>query len=224
MKTPSHDRWQERLSEYLDGELGADERGALERHLESCASCRTTLAELRAVVAAARALGARAPERDLWPELAAQLAPRRAPRSPWLAFAAGILVALAGALAWGALRDEAPRTEKVAGLGERYLLLLHEPEGFGAGLGPEEQAALVARYARWARDLGARCLGGEELAPERTELRADTAEAVVPDSFPRVGGYFLLAARDRAEALALARTCPHLEQGGSIEVRRIQEH
>ncbi|HEX6884104.1 MAG TPA: zf-HC2 domain-containing protein [Planctomycetota bacterium] len=223
MKTPAHDPWQDRLSEYLDGELAPGEHAALERHLEGCAACRATLAELRAVVAAARALGARAPERDLWPELAGQLAQRRPSPRPWLAFAAGVLATLLGLLAWRALATGA-REDEVAALGERYLLLLREPEGFGAELGPAQQAALVERYARWARSLGARCLGGEELAPERLELLAEAEAPREPSGGERVGGYFVLAARDRAEALAMARTCPHLEQGGSIEVRRIQEH
>lgn len=61
------DQWSERLSEHLDGQLSAEEARRLEEHLESCASCRRTLGELRAVVAGARALEDRPPSRDLWP-------------------------------------------------------------------------------------------------------------------------------------------------------------
>lgn len=68
------DRWTDRLSEYLDGELPAAEREALERHLEACAACRGILADLREVVARARELDEEAPPRDLWPEIAGRIA------------------------------------------------------------------------------------------------------------------------------------------------------
>ena len=51
----SDDRWMDRLSEYLDGELTPEERRELEAHLAECASCRTTLEELRARRGEARA-------------------------------------------------------------------------------------------------------------------------------------------------------------------------
>jgi anti-sigma factor RsiW len=41
------ERQREQLSAYLDGELSAAERTALERHLPTCAECRAELAELR---------------------------------------------------------------------------------------------------------------------------------------------------------------------------------
>jgi anti-sigma factor RsiW len=43
----SHDDVEARLSEYLDGSLGPDERRATELHLEGCAECRQALAGLR---------------------------------------------------------------------------------------------------------------------------------------------------------------------------------
>ena len=60
------DQWTDRLSEYLDGELEAADRAALERHLASCAACAATLDELREVVARAASLPARPPASDLW--------------------------------------------------------------------------------------------------------------------------------------------------------------
>jgi|SRR5690242_147516 len=50
------DEQRERLSVYLDGELGAEERAALERHLPGCARCQAELADLRGVRALLRAL------------------------------------------------------------------------------------------------------------------------------------------------------------------------
>jgi len=74
------DRWMDRLSEYLDGELGSAERDALEAHLDQCTACTATLVELRRVAESARAL----PGEDLGPvqqsELWARIAPRLTPR------------------------------------------------------------------------------------------------------------------------------------------------
>jgi len=80
------DRWTERLSELLDGDLGEREARDLEAHLATCAECAEALAALRQVTAQAAALGPREPERDLWPGIAARLEPRRS-RFPGLAAA-----------------------------------------------------------------------------------------------------------------------------------------
>jgi hypothetical protein len=104
------DQWTARLSEYLDGELDGAERQALDAHLEQCADCRDTLAELRRVTLRATALSDREPSADLWPGIAARIglpaataarASRSAPRRwsftlPQLA-AAGLVVAAVGA-------------------------------------------------------------------------------------------------------------------------------
>jgi Putative zinc-finger len=58
------DEQRERLSAYLDGELGAEERAALERHLPGCARCQAELADLRGVRALLRALSTPAAPRS----------------------------------------------------------------------------------------------------------------------------------------------------------------
>ncbi len=73
------DAWTDRLSEYVDGELDPAERAALEVHLQLCAGCAGTVGELRAVLLRAGALGAIAPDTDLWPAIEARIAaPRKA--------------------------------------------------------------------------------------------------------------------------------------------------
>ena len=108
------DLWTNQLSDYLDGELTADERDALEHHLEGCAECRDALAGLRRVVARARALADRAPGRDLWPGIAGRIGatagtpvrhasrlPRRYAFSlPQLAAAGIALASVSGGSAW----------------------------------------------------------------------------------------------------------------------------
>lgn len=72
------DRWMDRLSEYVDDALAPAERASLEVHLADCPACMATLAELRRVVARARALDDRAPAADLWPGIAARIGARGA--------------------------------------------------------------------------------------------------------------------------------------------------
>jgi len=114
--------WQDRLSEYLDGELDEAERSALEAHLEVCGECRETLQELRAVVALARSLEDRPPAVDLWPGIAERIGggargarvidasawrPMRTRRVtlsiPQLAAAAIAIMLLSGATVWLAM-------------------------------------------------------------------------------------------------------------------------
>lgn len=70
--------WSDRLSDYLEGELGRAEHDALEQHLGECADCRSALEGLRAVLERTARLEDRLPERDLWPGILARLegAPR----------------------------------------------------------------------------------------------------------------------------------------------------
>jgi hypothetical protein len=103
------DQWTDRLSEYLDDELAPEERAALELHLRDCAACAGVLADLRGVVARARGLEDRAPDRDLWPAVAARIdavRPLRPGRPGWtftlpqLAAAGIALMVLSGGAAW----------------------------------------------------------------------------------------------------------------------------
>jgi anti-sigma factor RsiW len=66
-------QWTDRLSEYLDDELDAAARSAVEAHLRECEQCRSDLRQLEAVVARARALTDRPPAVDLWPAIAQRL-------------------------------------------------------------------------------------------------------------------------------------------------------
>jgi tetratricopeptide (TPR) repeat protein len=68
------DSFTDRLSEYLDDEeMSAVERASIDAHLATCVSCRTTLAELRAVRAKAVSLSDLPPASDLWSGIAARL-------------------------------------------------------------------------------------------------------------------------------------------------------
>ncbi len=65
--------WMDRLSEYVDEELSAEERDACEAHLLACPECREVLGELRVIAAEARVLEDEEPATDLWPGIRARL-------------------------------------------------------------------------------------------------------------------------------------------------------
>jgi anti-sigma factor RsiW len=111
-----HEEWTDRFSDYLDDELPADERRAVERHVAECDACAAILAGLRRVVDTAKRLPHRTPGEHVWTSIAATIRdiPRpgevRAARRfaftvPQLA-AAGILLALLSG--WAALRITSP--------------------------------------------------------------------------------------------------------------------
>lgn len=118
------DRWSDRLSLYLDGDLGPREIAEIEKHLDGCAECSSTLAALREVATRANALEDRLPDLDLWPTIRGRLAeaPKRRPfEFPRFALprhvhftlpqalAAGFaLVVISGSAMWFYLRQGAP--------------------------------------------------------------------------------------------------------------------
>jgi hypothetical protein len=77
------DRWTDRLSDYLDGDLGPEERRELAAHLETCDACAAALEDLRDLVARARGLreldASIGVGSDLWPGIEARI--RRLPVS-----------------------------------------------------------------------------------------------------------------------------------------------
>jgi len=122
-----HEEWTNQLSEYLDGELPADERNAVEAHLKGCAPCTAVLNDLKRVVARASTVASHPPQADLWAGIAGRIerdgAARVVPFAaretrrvvftlPQLAAAAALLIAVSGGIAWQAAeRIRAARPE-----------------------------------------------------------------------------------------------------------------
>lgn len=117
------DQWTSRLSDYLDGELTGIERAELERHLDTCDECQTTVGQLRRVVSWAQSRSGRNTDREVWHRIVAKIRgaphgvvdlpsrsrtpPRTRYRVPRL-LAAGILLALVGTGSWWLARATAP--------------------------------------------------------------------------------------------------------------------
>jgi len=108
-----------------------------------------------------------------------------------------------------------------------FALLLYEGGDFRRD---QSEAESIAEYGAWAATLRARgtLVKGEALDTAARLLRptpqgggglVDTRDAVSDQGV--LAGFFIIHARDAAEALAIARTCPHLRHGGRIALRPV---
>jgi len=127
------------------------------------------------------------------------LIPRR--RQPWLLVAAALIA--------GFLIPRPHFTKQQ----REFMLFVHDtPVMLNDGKEPQR----IKEYSAWARSLRERgqLEGGEKLKDEISTIGANPGSS-------DVGGFFRIVARDREEANAIARTCPHVRYGGWIEVREI---
>lgn len=65
--------FEERLMDYLEGDLAPADRAACDAHVDACAHCRALVTDLRAIAADAAELPVLRPERDLWAGIAERI-------------------------------------------------------------------------------------------------------------------------------------------------------
>jgi hypothetical protein len=112
----------------------------------------------------------------------------------------------------------------------RFLLLLHRSASTVSGDNPEALRERIQKYKAWREEMtrqgkilaGEKCTGDDALW-----LRKSGGEVVIEPSNGNgdrdiISGYFLLQADDRQEASEIARHCPHVEYGGTIELLQIE--
>ena len=111
-----------------------------------------------------------------------------------------------------------------------YMLLLYEGRAFQLDRSkPGAIAQYEAEYNAWAAGLEARGVGVQGRALALTShLLHDTPQGVRVESGDAVSaqgmidGFFIIRVTDDAEAVAIARTHPHLRHGGWIALRAIK--
>lgn len=136
-----------------------------------------------------------------------------------------IPMSIAAALALFALGWALGRRPAAADRRPAFALLLYEGSDFRRD---QSEAESIAEYGAWAAALRSRGtpVSGEALDRAAGFLRS-TSTGVVID--PRdassdegvMAGFFIIHAADADEALAIARTCPHLRHGGRIALRPV---
>jgi hypothetical protein len=112
------------------------------------------------------------------------------------------------------------------------MLLLHQAPNYNMDLPREKMLEMTKRYMTWAEGLGAKgkLAGGEKLtAGGVRHVKVKDGKPVVTDgpyaeARDVVGGYFVIEAKDQAEAEAIAKDCPHVAISPTnwIEIRPIE--
>jgi hypothetical protein len=114
------------------------------------------------------------------------------------------------------------------GTKSEYILLFRGTH-WEKGLSPEEIQNAASRFMAWFERLKveARVKAGQPLEREGKVVSGPKGRTVADGPFAEskeaIGGYFLLSVRNLDEALAIAKECPILEYGASVEVRPVAD-
>jgi hypothetical protein len=107
----------------------------------------------------------------------------------------------------------------------QYMLLLYDdPKGWET-LSPEEMQKATEKYMAWTQKPFTR--DSHRLTPDPGKvIRAESGHARAADgpyseTKEVLGGYYTIEAADYDEAVKLALAHPHLDYGGTIEVRQV---
>ena len=109
-------------------------------------------------------------------------------------------------------------------------LLLFRNTNWHKGLSPEQIQNVMTQWKSWFDGLTqqGKIKGGEPLGPEGKVVSGKNGRVIADGPFAEskeaIAGYFLVNAKSLDEAVAIAKNCPGLEYGSSVEVRAIAEH
>ena len=109
-----------------------------------------------------------------------------------------------------------------------YLLILRDHERRWEQFSPDEMQRTIERFNAWSESLRdkERFVGAGKLTSDLgSTVRSRDGNLVVDGPFSEakeaIGGYFCIRAESEEEAAALAKGCPILTYGGSVEVREL---
>jgi hypothetical protein len=115
----------------------------------------------------------------------------------------------------------------------QYMLLLHQVPNYNTDLPREKMLEMTKRYMAWAEGLRqkGRLAGGEKLAAGGVRhIKSQSGQLVVSDgpyaeAKDVIGGYFIIEAKDAAEAETIAKDCPLLVLAPNnwMEIRPIED-
>lgn len=116
-------------------------------------------------------------------------------------------------------------------MAEFMLLLYDSPTDF-SDLSPEEMQGIIQKYTAWRDRLDEsgkliasdKLTDGEGRVMRQTDGKVRILDGPFSESKEVVGGYFAIRAASYDDAIEVARGCPHLGFGGTIEIREIEKH
>ncbi len=108
-----------------------------------------------------------------------------------------------------------------------YMLLFRGAQ-WDKGLAPEEIQKVLGRFMGWFERLKAEGIAktGQPLAREGKIVsgkKGTVSDGPFAESKEAIGGYFLLNVASIDEAVEIARQCPILEYGSTVEVRPVAQ-
>jgi hypothetical protein len=108
-----------------------------------------------------------------------------------------------------------------------YMLLLYDDHSKWQNISPEEMQKALEKYFAWAKKPFTK--DTQRLGPDAGRvLRSSGGQPRVTDgpyseTKEILGGYYTIEAPNYDEAVKLALTHPHLEYGGTIELREVMQ-
>jgi hypothetical protein len=109
-----------------------------------------------------------------------------------------------------------------------YMLLLYDNPANWQNISPEEMQKALEKYIAWGSSLRQQgvILASHKLADDAGKVMRGHGQTRVTDgpyseTKEVLGGYYLIKAATYSEAVERARDCPHLEFGGTVEVRQV---
>lgn len=108
----------------------------------------------------------------------------------------------------------------------QFLLLLYQNPTFMQNVGPEDMQKAVEKYMAWTQKPFTK--DSKRLAPDPGRVirpngagKPRVADGPYSESKEVLGGFYLIEAANYDEAVQKALEHPHLEHGGTIEVREL---
>ena len=115
----------------------------------------------------------------------------------------------------------------------QFMLLLHQAPNYNVDLPREKMMEMTRRYIAWRDTLAQKghIAGGEKLtASGGRHIKVKDGKLIASDgpyaeAKDVIGGYFVIEAKDAAEAETIARDCPHLVLSSTnwVEIRPIDD-
>lgn len=113
----------------------------------------------------------------------------------------------------------------------KYMLLLHDDPAAFATVSPEQMQQIIEKYIKWGAKLRTSgvLVASDKLTDEPGRvIRTKNGQLRVTDgpyseTKEVLGGYYTIEAAGYEQAIEIARGCPQLEYGGTIEVRQVDE-
>lgn len=108
-------------------------------------------------------------------------------------------------------------------------MLFFSGDDWDKRLTDDQLRVALQRLTAWTESLAksGKIRGGNALARDGKVVvgkeRRVISDGPYPETKEALGGYLLLAVETMDEAVAIARSCPGLDQGGRVEVREVVE-